>query len=111
MDAKQHELLRSLVNDLTGGNIGGILESGRNGRLTDGEIRAVLLDCPGTLTEIPSSKFDAVSYFPRTGNEDSKGSAEINLWMDGEESDLTLLVDFERVDGEWTIAIDDIHVL
>ncbi len=111
MNDEQLSILKALVGDLVSANFEAILSDGRNGRLSLQEIKTSLSEYPGVLTFTPEDAFNEVYYYPRTNHEDTLGSADINLWFDGEKSDLTLQVDYVRHDGKWHIAIDDIHVL
>lgn len=111
MNEEQLKALKSLISDLVSGNFDSIQKNGRNGRLSLSEIKTALAEYPGTLSIMPDNAFQRASYYPRNNHEDSLGSADVNLWFDGERSDLTLLVDFTKQDGIWHIAIDDIHVL
>lgn len=111
MNEEQLSALKALVGDLVSANFESIFSDGRNGRLSLSEIQNAVNEYPGVLTPMPEDAFNRVYYYPRTNHEDTLGSAEINLWFDGEKSDLTLLVDYAFQDGKWHVSIDDIHVL
>lgn len=111
MNEEQLSALKVLVGDLVSANFEFVFSNGRNGRLSLTEIKNALNEYPGVLTPIPEDAFNRAYYYPRTHHEDTLGSTEINLWFDGEKSDLTLSVDYALKDGKWHISIDDIHVL
>jgi len=108
-DAEQLRLLRELGDDLAHGRIEEIVETGRNGELSAEDIRRLIDAYPGTISPIPAEAFACSEYYP-TDTPDM-ASADLDLWYDGELSDLTLLADFVRKDGRWSIRIADIHVL
>lgn len=111
MDEEQKELLIHLVYDLVSKNYTEIISSGRNGRLSLVEIEQALNAYPGKLTIPPVEFVTQVEYYPRSGFESIKGSGEARLWYDNEESDISILCDFEKNDGAWRIYIDVIHLL
>jgi hypothetical protein len=111
MCEEQISVLKALVADLVSANFESIFSDGRNGRLSLSEIKNALSEHPGILTPMPEVAFNQVYYYPRINHEDTLGSAEINLWCDGENSDLTLSVEYALRGGKWHISIDDIHVL
>ena len=111
MNEEQLSLLKALVADLVSANFEFIFSGGRNGRLSLPEIKNALSEYPGVITPMPEEAFNRVYYYPRINHEETQGSAEIDLWFDGENSDLTLSVDYALHDGKWHISIDDIHVL
>ena len=111
MDEEQKGLLADLVSKLVREDFESILSTQSNGRLSVGQIKMALDDYPGKPSLPPKDFTEKAEYYPRTGKESEEGSAEVNLWFDGEESDLTLLVDFNKNSGDWIVVIDDIHVL
>lgn len=111
MCEKQLLALKALVTDLVSANFDSIVSDGRNGRLSLTEIKNALNDYPGILTPMPNGAFDRVHYYPRINHEDTLGLAEIELWFDGEISDLTLSVEYTLRGEKWHISIHDIHVL
>jgi hypothetical protein len=111
MNEEQLSALKALVGDLVSANFESIFSDERNGRLSLSEIQNAVSEYPGVLTPMPEGAFNRVHYYPRTNHEDTLGIAEINLWFNGEKSDLTLSVDYVLQDGKWHVSINDIHVL
>lgn len=111
MCEEQLSVLKALVSDLVSANFESLALDGRNGRLSLTEIKEALSDYPGKLTQMPDNAFDRVHYYPRINHENTLGSAEIELWFDGEISDLTLSVEYALRGRKWHISINDIHVL
>lgn len=112
MDKKEIQLLRALVERLSKNEVDEIVRLGQNGALSKDEIEGAINDYPGAIAPPPAEAYDNIVEYDIYDMCSGARKVEFDLWYDGEESDLTLLVDISRsCNGGYVIRIDDIHVL
>lgn len=106
------DILKKLVFDLVNGHYQKIFEDGRNGELTEEEIKRVISEYGGKLTNPPDDAYYSKALNIIEINENEKYHIEFDFWIDNERSDLSLIcnVIFEN-DKVKQIIIKDIHVL
>lgn len=106
------DILKKLVCDLVNDNYQMIIDDGRNGELTEEEIKRAISEYGGKLTNPPDD-----AYYSRALNiieikENEKYHIEFDLWIDNERSDLSLICNVIFENGKVKhIIIKDIHVL
>lgn len=93
MAAKQYELL--YAEDV-------------NKRLTAVEIEEAITEYDGTVTLPPEEAYEDIYVYPHDSSDGV--SAGMYVWIDNEESDLTLSCDIGIEGNNAFFAIDDIHV-
>lgn len=109
--AKEIEgLLFHLVCDLVNKEYKKIVLDGRNGELTDGEIKGAIEEYPGSLSPPPKEEFVNYNRIEIPGKQ--KYVVEFELWVDGEMSDLTLSCEISIDEAnEASIRIMNIRVI
>lgn len=82
-----------------------------NKRITADEIEEAISEYGGEVTFPPVEAFDKIHVYEYDDDKDEV-MVESYLWIDGEESDLTLSCEIvEYADGVVYFSLDDIHVL
>jgi len=77
-------------------------------RIPASEMAEALDQYPGTFTYPPPDAFEGPDVYEVSANE---VRVDFDLWVDGEESDLTLCCSFYNMEGRIGFCVDDIHVL
>ncbi len=111
-DSRQvRELVKCLVRDLVDRAFDRIVDDGRIGRLTQHELELASDEYPGTLTFPPDEVFQTILMYDVFDRDTNARKVELDLWFDGERSDLVLSLDV-RVGsaGVLEVTIDDVRV-
>lgn len=105
--------LKELVNNLVKGNYPKLIQSGMIGRLSEDEVRTAIIEYGGTLTLPPDEAYESNALRIRKLTNYPEYAIALDLWIDGEQSDLSLTANvFVNDDGNVEkIEMDDIHVL
>jgi hypothetical protein len=104
--------LKRIVRDLVDKNYKKLEKEGLLKNFTAEDLKAEIQDYPGTMTLPPVEFFNKFRRYDYEVPGDEIAGIEFTLWFDGEESDLTLLLDFFEVDeGIYYPKIYDLHVL
>lgn len=106
------QVTKNLVTLLVNSRFGEVVNREENGRLSSEDIKNALDDYPGTITIPPDSAYQKMYIYDVYDEKSEARKIEIDLWYDGNVSDLTLSADVSKgIDGKYKISIDDIHVL
>lgn len=107
------ELVR-LVEDLVQGRLSDLDRDGRIGRLTAAELERDLEEYPGRgrLTMPAPEAFAVLDLVEINGSKGRKFALDLDLWANGERSDLTLSCSVAVLDsGVVKLALTGVHVL
>ena len=103
--------LKALLEDLCASKYGSIREGIRHSRIDPADFRRVLRDYGGTLTMPPDQAFEEIELQKIAGKEIY--GLDFDLWIDGEQSDLTLIMDY-AFDGNGKVSeivVNDLEVM
>lgn len=102
-------LIKPLVIDLVNRDFDFIVESGRNGPYTVGELEELIEDYGGQLTLPPEDDFLNLNIIKI--EDEPEYAVEYELWVNNEKSDLTLSCIIREEREECKISIENIHVM
>ncbi len=105
--------LKILVYDLVAGDFEELRKTGRMGRLSEEEVKTALLDYGGSLSLPPDSAYESAGFRMRKLQNYPEYSIAFELWIDGEQSDLSLtaIATVNDIGEVLKIEMDDVHVL
>ena len=99
-----------IVELLVKGDYKTLLKLDSNNKLTEDEIKRIILDYGGILTMPPKEAYDTVGIIEIDFQKEVL--IHFDLWIDNERSDLTLIYEFLKIDDHtYVFGIEDIHVL
>jgi hypothetical protein len=111
VDVKLMGQVRRLIEDLAAGRYAEIAADGRAGRLTEAELRTAIEQYGRTLVPFPADGEMLVNIYEQTSQLDAV-TLDVPLWTREEgRSDLTLSVTAIKRGENYTVEVDDLHVL
>jgi len=111
VDVKLMSQVRRLIEDLAAGRYAELAADGRAGRLTEAELRTAVEQYGGTLVPLPAEGERLVDIYEQTSRPDVV-TLDVPLWTREEgRSDLTLSVTAIKQGENYSVEVDDLHVL
>lgn len=103
------DIIKTIVGLLLIKDYEGVLRDDYAENLTPQEIEIAIKEYGGEITLPPEDSYNKMDVYEVNGRDEV--SIDFNLWINNEESDLTLIVRIINKNGIPKYTIEDIHVL